>query len=375
MLRACHRDTCKPGVATQRPHLRANFTGTPEGVAAVLPVRRRGGAGATWPSWGCARSTRPSGRVDLLRQRTHRQPAGRRHGPRPAPGARRRPTARGASSSGSSCRTRGPTSATSCWPTPSGPSGTATTSTWPTRSATPTAPSAPRCRAPSPSSTASCRRGARRRVRFTGTAGQSFGAFLAHGVELDLTGEANDYVGKGMGGGRGRDPPPDERRRPSCPVLAGNTCLYGATGGELFVAGGVGERFGVRNSGATAVVEGAGDHCCEYMTGGTIVVLGRGRLQPRRRHDRRPGLRVRPRPRAAHLAAQPRPGRRRAARHVEPRGGALARRAPRRAHRLAAVGACCSSTGPRPPPTCGTSCRRTRSAGTRKGRPSRVATV
>jgi glutamate synthase domain-containing protein 3 len=111
------------------------------------------------------------------------------------------------------------------------------------------------------------------RVRLTGTAGQSFAAWLAHGIELDLTGEANDYVGKGMGGGLVVIRPP-ENDASELPILAGNTCLYGATGGELFVAGGVGERFGVRNSGATAVVESAGDHCCEYMTGGTIAVLG-----------------------------------------------------------------------------------------------------
>jgi glutamate synthase domain-containing protein 3 len=110
-------------------------------------------------------------------------------------------------------------------------------------------------------------------VRLRGAAGQSFAAFLTHGVELDLTGEANDYVGKGMGGGLVviRAPANDCSE---LPILAGNTCLYGATGGELHIAGGVGERFGVRNSGATAVVESAGDHCCEYMTGGTVVVTG-----------------------------------------------------------------------------------------------------
>ncbi len=110
-------------------------------------------------------------------------------------------------------------------------------------------------------------------MRLTGSAGQSFAAFLTHGVELDLTGEANDYVGKGMGGGLVVIRPPLDDAS-STPVLAGNTCLYGATGGELFVAGAVGERFAVRNSGASAVVEGAGDHCCEYMTGGTVIVLG-----------------------------------------------------------------------------------------------------
>jgi len=117
-------------------------------------------------------------------------------------------------------------------------------------------------------------------VRFDGSAGQSFGAFLTHGIEFELVGEANDYVGKGMGGGRVVIRPPDNtvmafgHAAGGEPVLAGNTCLYGATGGQLFIAGSGGERFGVRNSGATAVVEGVGDHACEYMTGGTVVVLG-----------------------------------------------------------------------------------------------------
>jgi glutamate synthase domain-containing protein 3 len=110
------------------------------------------------------------------------------------------------------------------------------------------------------------------RLRFTGSAGQSFGAFTSRGVELVLDGEANDYVGKGLGGGRIVIRPPDDDA--GDPVLVGNTVLYGATSGELFVAGRTGERFAVRNSGATAVVEGTGDHPCEYMTGGTVVVLG-----------------------------------------------------------------------------------------------------
>jgi glutamate synthase domain-containing protein 2/glutamate synthase domain-containing protein 1/glutamate synthase domain-containing protein 3 len=110
------------------------------------------------------------------------------------------------------------------------------------------------------------------RLRFTGAAGQSFGAFVTRGVELVLEGEANDYVGKGLGGGRIVIRPPADDA--GDPVLLGNTALYGATAGELFVAGRAGERFAVRNSGATAVVEGVGDHACEYMTGGTVVVLG-----------------------------------------------------------------------------------------------------
>jgi glutamate synthase (NADPH/NADH) large chain len=108
-----------------------------------------------------------------------------------------------------------------------------------------------------------------------GTAGQSLGAFNAGGLHIHLTGEANDYVGKGMAGGQVViRPHPQSRLATEKTAIIGNTCLYGATGGKLFAAGRVGERFGVRNSGAQAVVEGAGDHCCEYMTGGIITVLG-----------------------------------------------------------------------------------------------------
>ena len=114
------------------------------------------------------------------------------------------------------------------------------------------------------------------RVQLEGVAGQSLGAFLAPGVSLELSGEANDYVGKGMSGGRiVVAPPPGSSFAPEDNVIVGNTCLYGATGGELFVCGEAGERFAVRNSGARAVVESVGDHCCEYMTGGVVIVLGR----------------------------------------------------------------------------------------------------
>jgi glutamate synthase (NADPH/NADH) large chain len=112
-------------------------------------------------------------------------------------------------------------------------------------------------------------------VRLTGTAGQSFGVWNAGGLHLYLEGEANDYVGKGMAGGRiVISPPPVTGFRSNEHVIIGNTCLYGDTGGTLYAAGIAGERFGVRNSGATAVVEGVGDHCCEYMTGGIVTVLG-----------------------------------------------------------------------------------------------------
>jgi len=111
-------------------------------------------------------------------------------------------------------------------------------------------------------------------LNFRGAAGQSFAAFLVQGMTMRLEGEANDYVGKGMNSGRISLVPDDGVANPGDQVILGNTCLYGATGGELFANGRAGERFGVRNSGARAVVEGAGDHCCEYMTGGVIVVLG-----------------------------------------------------------------------------------------------------
>ena len=112
-------------------------------------------------------------------------------------------------------------------------------------------------------------------VKFKGSAGQSFGAFLVNGVNFKLEGEANDYFGKGLSGGRISILPPIRSNfAAEDNIIAGNTGLYGATSGELYINGKVGERFGVRNSGAIAVIEGAGDHCCEYMTGGRVVVLG-----------------------------------------------------------------------------------------------------
>ncbi len=110
---------------------------------------------------------------------------------------------------------------------------------------------------------------------FKGAAGQSFGAFLAHGISFRLEGDANDYVGKGLSGGKiVIVPPQGSKFPPEANIIAGNTILYGATSGEIYINGRVGERFCVRNSGAIAVVEGVGDHCCEYMTGGRTVVLG-----------------------------------------------------------------------------------------------------
>ncbi|HUI66065.1 MAG TPA: glutamate synthase large subunit, partial [Bacteroidota bacterium] len=111
-------------------------------------------------------------------------------------------------------------------------------------------------------------------LNFSGSAGQSFGAFLVQGIKMVLTGEANDYVGKGMSGGSILIVPPRQRENSASDVIMGNTVLYGATGGTLFASGRAGERFAVRNSGALAVVEGIGDHGCEYMTNGTVIVLG-----------------------------------------------------------------------------------------------------
>ena len=112
-------------------------------------------------------------------------------------------------------------------------------------------------------------------VKFKGSAGQSFGAFLTRGISFKLEGEANDYLAKGLSGGRiAVMPPVRSNFRAEENTIAGNTLLYGATSGEVYINGTVGERFAVRNSGAIAVVEGVGDHCCEYMTGGRVVVLG-----------------------------------------------------------------------------------------------------
>jgi glutamate synthase (ferredoxin) len=281
MLRACHRDTCKPGVATQRPHLRANFTGTPEGVAAYFlfmaeEVRRHLAA------LGARSIDEIVGQVELLDQRrtgderadsfdvSHLvEPPAHRDEPRrfvERVGLQDPRAELGDRLLADAFR--------SLW------DGDDVELTYPitngdrTVGAALSGALALEYGSLPPRGTA--------RVHLEGAAGQSLGAFVGHGVELHLVGEANDYVGKGMGGGRIVIRPPDDdatladrRHAGSSTVLAGNTCLYGATGGELFIAGAVGERFAVRNSGALAIVEATGDHCCEYMTGGTVVVLGR----------------------------------------------------------------------------------------------------
>ena len=282
MLRACHRDTCKPGVATQRPQLRANFIGTPEGVATYF-LFVAGEVRAILAELGLRSLDEAVGRTDLLVRR-------------PSGDAR--------------VDALDPTALLAPPPSEGGPARhfVARTALQDPRSDLGDRLAADAFRAlwegdhtelHYPITNADRAVGAALGgavalefgtgaplgsvvVHLDGAAGQSLGAFITAGVELRLTGEANDYVGKGMGGGRIVVVPPandasigagDPSDTPA--VLAGNTCLYGATGGEVFIAGAVGERFAVRNSGADAVVEAVGDHCCEYMTGGTVVVLGR----------------------------------------------------------------------------------------------------
>jgi glutamate synthase domain-containing protein 2/glutamate synthase domain-containing protein 3 len=273
MARACHKDTCPTGIATQRPHLRAKFTGTPEGVAAymlfIAEEVRRGLA-----ALGFRTLDEAIGRVECLRQRVVEgddrsnsmdltplitppaDPEAVRHFVAHVPLQRPRSTLGDRLLADAYY---------DVW------DGADVELRYPIRNSDRTvgaalagALSLEFGNTPPPG-TAS--------VRFDGTAGQSFAAFLSHGIELELVGEANDYVGKAMSGGRVVIRPPANDAG-GTPVLAGNTCLYGAQGGELYIAGAAGERFGVRNSGALAVVEGVGDHVCEYMTGGTIVVLG-----------------------------------------------------------------------------------------------------
>ena len=272
MARQCHSNTCPVGIATQREDLRAKFPGTPERVEAFFralaeDVRR-------WLARLGVRSLEEIiGRVDLLRVREDVQlpkserldlskllepvdgPArGSWNPPIRVEGALnqllvqqyRDTVERGTPATGhhpitNRDRTVGATLAgeiAARWGDEGLPEGTL-------------------------------------RLEFEGAAGQSFGAFLMPGMHFRLVGEANDYVGKGMSGGEiVLVPPPELRRQSHRHVILGNTALYGATGGVLFAAGRAGERFAVRNSGAVAVVEGAGDHCCEYMTGGMVVVLG-----------------------------------------------------------------------------------------------------
>jgi len=269
MVRTCHRDTCPVGIATQNPELRKRFEGTPEMVARYLTLVAEE-ARELLAELGIARLQDAVGRVDLLQQ----VPTGDvRHDAvdlaplleRPCAGDEVRFRERSAIQSPRSelgdalCEAALPALRLGEWRELRYGITTADRAVGARLSA-----AARKELGPKPPGRVS--------ARFEGEAGQSFGAFLSDGIELTLIGEANDYVCKGMAGGRVVVRPPANDA--GDPYLVGNTCLYGATGGQLFVAGRAGERFGVRNSGAVAVVEGTGDHACEYMTAGAVVILG-----------------------------------------------------------------------------------------------------
>ncbi len=266
-VRTCHRDTCPVGIATQNPELRAKFAGTPEMVARYVTLVAEE-VRLLLASLGLRSLEEAIGRTDLLRQRSMGDPRadsldlsvlldlpeGERRftgslpiqNPRSGLGDRLFEDAMTLLREGRSADLHYPI-------------GTSDR-TIGTRLAC-ALESEPEVRGSQKVS-----------VLFEGEAGQSFGAFLADGIDFTLIGEANDYVCKGMGGGRVVIRPPANDA--GDPYLAGNTVLYGATSGQLFIAGRAGERFAVRNSGAVAVVEGVGDHACEYMTAGAVVILG-----------------------------------------------------------------------------------------------------
>ncbi len=268
MVRSCHLDTCPVGIATQQPELRAKFAGTPEMVEAYLlfvaeEVRR------LLAQLGLRSLKQAIGHVECLRQRRTGDAAadsldlspllGRSVGG-PSRFTRER-SAHGGDRLGTLLLAQGQDAVREPALIEARHLITNRDRAVGARLAGAVARSA-----------GSGPPAGRVRVRFEGAAGQSFGAFLTRGLRLELVGEANDYVGKSMSGGRiVVSPPPDDA---GDPCLLGNTALYGATGGALFCAGSAGERFAVRNSGAIAVVEGVGDHACEYMTAGTVVILG-----------------------------------------------------------------------------------------------------
>ena len=277
MMRKCHLNTCPVGVATQDPVLRARFTGQPEHVINyfffVAEELR-----ALMAELGFRTVGEMVGRVDCLDTReaiTHWKARGidlsrLLHRVEPAPGT---------TLSWSGTQDHGLEAALdNTLIAAAGPAlerGEAVRIESPVRNVNRTVGAML-------SGEVAKRHGHRGlpmgtiHITLTGVAGQSFGAFLAHGVTLDLTGDANDYVGKGLSGGRVIvRPPAHVERAANENIIVGNTVLYGAIAGEAYFNGVAGERFAVRNSGAVAVVEGTGDHGCEYMTGGVVVVLGK----------------------------------------------------------------------------------------------------
>ncbi len=268
LVRTCHRNTCPVGIATQDPALRAKFAGTPEMVAHYL-MSVAEETRSLLAALGLRSLREAVGRSDLLhpKEQLEARPASLDLRALMAPVAGERRYAH-------SLELQRPRSELGdrvyADVMPALSAGRSIQVSYPISNGDRSVGARLGCaigyelgvKKPSVSA----------RVGFYGEAGQSFGAFLSDGVDFALHGEANDYVGKGMGGGRLVIRPPDDDD--GDPVLVGNTVLYGATGGSIFIAGQAGERFAIRNSGAVAVVEGVGDHACEYMTAGAVVILG-----------------------------------------------------------------------------------------------------
>ena len=267
MVRTCHQDNCPVGIATQRPDLRAKFSGTPEMVVRYLEYVA-GEVRELLAGLGLRSLDEAVGRVDLLRQRPTGNPRADKLDLAPLLAETGERVAVGHAHPGEPTSSLGDRLYEDAMPGLLG--GDLVHLSYPIGTADRTVGA--RLGVAVGAAFGSRPPAGRARIELQGTAGQSFGAFLAPGIDLRLVGAANDYVGKGMGGGRIVIRAPDGDG--GDPVLVGNTCLYGATRGELFCAGRAGERFAVRNSGATAVVEGVGDHAAEYMTGGTVILLG-----------------------------------------------------------------------------------------------------
>ena len=269
LVRTCHRNTCPVGIATQDPELRAKFAGTPQMVARYLLLVAEE-VRSLLASLGLRSLDEAIGRTDLVTQRRTGDaradsldltPLLVDHGDRERRFSGRVAVQQPRSALNDRLVDDAHTSIIE---------GSVVELAYEIETADRTFGA--RLGVSLAQQFGASRPPGRVRVNLTGSAGQSFGAFLSEGIELDLIGEANDYVGKGMGGGRISVRPPANDA--GAPYLVGNTVLYGATGGTLYVAGQAGERFAVRNSGAVAVVEGVGDHACEYMTAGAVVILG-----------------------------------------------------------------------------------------------------
>ncbi len=276
MTRQCHLNTCPVGVATQREDLRLKFNGTPEMIIAYL-MSVAADVREILASLGACSIQEVIGRVELLRPKVLSHPKAERldlafvlHDSDPS---RLRPRR---NQSPRNDRTEDVNLDERLVADSSEPleRGQTVRLAYPIRNVHRTVGAGLAGEIASRHGDAGLPEGSVT-VEFSGSAGQSFGAFCVPGLTLLLEGEANDYVGKGMAGGEIVIRPPRRFTGPTHHnVIMGNTVLYGATGGHLFAAGRAGERFAVRNSGAVTVVEGVGDHCCEYMTGGIVVVLG-----------------------------------------------------------------------------------------------------